>query len=237
MMTFQGRMVPQPLRESALWGWYDFSAPASITAETGGRIAQVADLSGNGRNLVSSGAARPYYGARFIQNRNAADFQAGQYLWFPAGAVLGNTDVTIACVYVNDIATQGALITGRSTVGPYALRIMSHPATENTALGVIHNTNLGQSTVAGAKVNTPSYGGLVRSGASVYGFCNGVTGNSGIAADYVAVGQMTMGGWTDGSIWNFMLDGAVGEMLIYSRALSAAELGRLTAYLIAKWGL
>lgn len=230
------RQTPQP-PAADLWAWFDFSQASAVVTESGGRIISAADLSGNGRDITSSGTARPFYNTRFMNMRNVAEFQGGQHLLFPAGATLGTGNLTVACAYVNDITLQGFILAGRSTLNAHTFRVMSHPAGANSALGVIHHANAVQAVVESAKLHTPSYGGLVRNGASVYGFCNGAVSGDVAATDFAQTGHLAVGGWTDGSVWNFMLDGAIGELLVYTRAFSGGELETLTGYLKAKWGL
>lgn len=230
--------------------WLDASDTATITA-SGGSVSALADKSGWGRNFAQSTAgSRPVTGTRTLNSKNVLDFDGtDDFLLGPAAPVMfpfrparvfmvALADVNCAgyIVSMGDAGTVGAkdfgfLWNGSSSyIGQTVLR--------GTQTQVVPADNAGTNQYAimaavGAATQTAKYW-KKGAGASVSVSTPVGTAAEEAASKFWRVGAR--GNDTDtggGYFWN----GVIAEVLVYERALSAAEEDAVMSYLRTKWGV
>ena len=68
-------------------------------------------------------------------------------------------------------------------------------------------------------------------------FTGTIPANTGTASDYLYIAGNNRSGVAGGALSNTFMDGYVGEVLIWTRTLSATEIISVESYLDTKWGL
>lgn len=223
---------------SGLWAWHDAADSASITEETGGRVVDWADKSGNGRDAVmASGAtARPYSGARSLNGLNVLDFRGDQRLELPTGEYLGAGDNTVFIVYQADATSHAYLLSGRSGSVANVYEIAVNTAS-NGIFRARHNTAASYTQWSGGAALDAHIGMLRRDGATAEVALDGDIKASVAASNLSLNGNMLYGVRFDGSSYLLPYDGVIAEVLLYDRALNSGEVAENLAYLQEKWGL
>jgi Concanavalin A-like lectin/glucanases superfamily len=214
-----------PLGVSGLKLWLD------ATTTPTGAVASWTDKSGNGNNaLQASGANQPTNTASQINGKPALIFTDSSYMSIASNAGLSWTgNVTI--FFAGDT----------STVGSGARRFLSKVSAIGIGKGAISSearlTTFGvqdyDSTTGFFAVNTPLIACYALGQYPVSFYKNGALINTvggGIPANTSASDLLVS---SVGEPWN----GKMGEVLIYNRALSAAEITSVTNYLRTKWGI
>lgn len=236
--------TPASLADLGLW--LDAADTATVTASgSPARVSQWSDKSGAGRDLTQAVAAsQPTTGATTINGLNVLDFTGGRRVARLgdniAQAVTGLTIFTVvrgtltvgSPVWVHVSANNNSLTT-RSAIYAASSRF--------GGLGRRLDTDTQQTFQAGATVvsNTTYVAGVVfdYSNATAESWRNGVgtfraggfqtPGLTSNTTSQVAVGAIAGG--------QLPYTGSVAEVLIYRRALSAAECGQVDRYLNTKW--
>ena len=226
-----------PKNLSGLAGWWDASVAASLFQASNGTTAVTAtddpvgywaDQSGNGRNLTqSTNNNRPLYKPGTLNGKPVLDFDGSNDTL--AAAFTLSQPVTILCVaqYKSNAASQGTLFDGGGGTG----NVMRWFLPSNASYGMFAGAQIssGTLTVTGwhvfeAVFNSTS-SSMIRNGTTLQ------TGN---------VGTATPGGVrlaVFGNGFSTPADVQFAEFVLYNRALSAAERGRVRKYLGNKYGL
>lgn len=219
--------------------WLDASDASTISIETG--VSQWRDKSGNGRNFAQSiGNNQPAVRANGQNNRNTLDFDgSNDSLTGPAGFSLTNTHTVIAVVRPDTRKIAGLLsgsVTSTNLI--YGDGSASFSGTKFAAFGV------SRAVYGGGTITTGSFqvfaavcsGGTLPSNLSM--FTNGTGGPVTVETAGTAPGAaMTASLLVGTTLGNQFWDGDIGEMLIWTRALSASERSIVERALGKKWGI
>lgn len=217
------------------WGYWDPSVASSVHA-TSGRIDQIDDLSLNGRHLVATGTQRPFTGRTSPSGLDVIDFQAAQIL--RAISSLATSSYTLFWVMSHDLLVganmgswsicptgandwdnvNGAVLgwtTNHSDITANGSNAFGFNVTPGTAWvgGYRHNNTggAGDRIYPGGGTNTRSYGGT--------------------AAQGLLLGTR----WASGAIGSPFFDGYFAEIILWSTALSNADMDAVGNYLTWKW--
>jgi hypothetical protein len=220
--------------------WLDAADATTIIASSGS-VSQWNDKSGNSRHVAQSASgSQPTTGIRTINSLNALDFTPNQFLRNASTQLVDATTghFTLFVLFVSDalsgtrqLASQDDLLTprmpqmGRTNGTAYeTVRIAGGVFTD--ASGVTLST--GVTYVAASQHRTGNIEAYIN------GSTNGstsTTGTNGTRSAPFAVGaQSTVAPSSN------HLDGAVGEVVIYSKNLTNGEMNLVGDYLAAKWG-
>ena len=245
------RATFNPRSISNLGLWLDASADSSLTFNAT-TVSEWRDLSGNGRHMEQGTAvAQPVATTRTQNGRRVLEFQGGQFMLGnsaslnvlrdkPGGTVfvVGKLDQTgfpqtfiVATISGSDVSSRAILdmeLAGNSwRVGGRRLDSDSFgfvrlPGSVDTNSNVL----TGVLDYASSDAFLYQNGSLLGSNASFQ--TDGNTSDT--DSNVVSIGATTAGATA-------LLDGFVGEIILYQRALSATERQRLERYLGVKWGI
>jgi hypothetical protein len=217
--------------------WLDASDTSTIT-ESGGAVSQWNDKSGNGFNVVqATGANQPTTGTRSINGLNVLDF-TGDFLIRTTATQLVDSSTghfTAFAVWQTDsIIITGGVISqdvGSGTRMPQMIRHENAVVqTVRIAGGVFVDAagtsiTIGTTNVAAAQHRTANIEAWIN------GLTNGstnTTGTNGAVATNVYVGSASNG--------LQLLDGVIGEILVFNRNFVQSEMLAVGSYLSYKWG-
>ncbi len=217
-----------------LTSWYDASDPAYLTLASTA-ITQFLDRSGNGNPTLvqSTGTARPTLTAAALNGRSVASFDGGDTLVLPSAIYsIANGNNTIFSVAKRNagVATEIIISGSEAASSRCSLRF------GNGTIDFISNTTAGTGVVSFATTTT-NYNVITafRSGTT-----QSITANGGTpTTDANGASESGVDAWAIGSLAgsaNF-LTGSIAEILIYNRALTAAEIVQVELYLANKWGI
>ncbi len=209
---------------AGLSAWYD--ASQEIVAD-GTAISSSTDRSGNGRHAVqATGANQPIFKAAIQNGRGVYRFDGtNDFLRVAFTRNQPHTAFAVAKVSAVNGGNHQAIIDGNSDDSA-SLMI--------TAGGTILNA------FAGALLATGDAMGLVNFHriAAVFNGASSSIQYDAVAADTGNAGASNAGGVSiGGNGGNRAFNGDVGEVVLYSRALSAGEISQVMAYLSTKWGV
>jgi len=239
-----------PRQIAGLGLWFD-AADASTVTLNAGNVSEWRDKSGNGRHASQSTAAsQPIYQAAgtlsvalvnesVAANRSMTIAGAAGLLRNVAGGTL------IAVHRPTAIAAGQSAVFFSTNASVNATRLVLAAGVLSAALelgGRRLDANSFQGITSSGSANTPyvHVGVANYSAASATMYVNGTvtassssfqTGGNSENADSLAVSLFNNGG--GGSIYT----GAIAEVLVYPRALSAAEVSAISRYLGAKWSI
>jgi len=231
--------------------WLDASEDSSLTFN-GNTVSEWRDLSGNGRHMEQGTAvAQPDATTRTQNGRRVLDFQSGQFMLGNAaslnvlrdkpggtGFVVGKLDGT-ASQQVFFLAT----ISGSNALARYL--VDNDPASNTWRVGGRRlNSDSFDSVALNGSVDTNSNvltGVLDYANSDAFLYENGSLLGSNTSfqtdgntfdtdSDAVAIGASPAG-------TSAFLNGFIGEIILYQRALSATERQRVERYLGVKWGI
>jgi hypothetical protein len=234
-----------PRRIAGLAGWWDSTDNSTITTSTG--VSSWADKSGNGYTLTQgTGANQPTLST--INGKQAFDYNgSSQFLSSTAAGLVAfasgadRPPLTFFAVSVSNVTDAGRYVAAfASTVNVQPIHASMHPFTSaqwrgfyrpNAVLQTVPTSTATYSTSVAYVVSTAvgsSYVGRAN-GTEVINVSNDATGQ--IDCDRFGVGVLARGtpiGYTNGLI---------GDVLVYNRVLTTAEIQKVEGYLAWKWGL
>jgi hypothetical protein len=233
-------LITSPTEISGLNLWIDASDAASFT-ELAGIVTTITDKSTAGNNPQS--VASIGTGTRTIDSKNVFDFNGSTSELFHSEAfeALGNNDYTLFWMFASDVAggnsTTRTLLSG--TTAANQSRLIVHWQSGNARVRFANNVNSGTGITLDGSI-TPNTNPHVlmarRNGADLsigwdgaiiatgVGYANNVTITS------AATGRQAVSGGD-------RLDGPLGEIVGYNRALTNSEASQVADYLLDKWGL
>lgn len=231
--------VPQsgiyyPSAISGLKAWYD-AADSSTFLQSGGRVSQWYDKSGNNYHAVQPNSGkRPFTGTRTMNGQNVLDFDGidddfilpSELYAVPTG---NNTVITV-------IATDAATTIQRLFNGTISTNskwgLSYYNSTGN--LASFNNTINAPVNLAITGNTNPHVDYMIRSGSNLRTGMDGTETNANNAAD-VTVDKLLIG--ATGNESSQFFDGKIAEIIVYNAALSNADMNRLGEYFTAKWGI
>jgi hypothetical protein len=243
--------APHLLIQLGVHAWWDASDTATITA-SGGAVSQIADKSGNGRDPAQpTGANQPSSGSVTIGGLNALGFDGGDFLRYA-----GSTGVDIGVMTAFVVAGEASKVINAGFL------VLHHTSGNDwdSANAIVLETGPSNLRPAATSVwaNT-SHGGSAALANDIFMMrCdhNGVTGtaslrllrgavtdvgiDTSLGAHGVAGGGFVIGGrYLSGAAVAGAngLNGRIGEVIVFDRPLTNAEMNQVGEYLEAKWGL
>jgi hypothetical protein len=235
-----------PPNITGLLGWWDADDATTITDAGGGAVSQWNDKSGNGHHVVQATAgARPTTGVRFRNVRNVLDFDGGDHLQLASGFGFPQTAFTMFAVWASDTAStvrQGVVVPHNNgthdfdnanacnlNAGDNTLFAEYSSAGAGAGLAGVGATPWGMYTVRKANASSANNTTIWR-GENAASATTTVNAAGTSAALYFGARRI-FGGPAE------RLDGAIAEVVIYSRSLTDDERNAVWAYLAAKWDL
>jgi hypothetical protein len=224
-----------PRRIAGIDAWWDFSDLSTLTIDTG--ISAVADKSGNGYNATQSvGGNQPLSSQNQRNGRAVADFDG-------TGDRLQTANVSADLAAFSSFValsprTLGQLSFGRIWTRNDIQRAML--VASGNQFTVAHGNRQAAGTTTSISLNDWFYITGTSSGGSSPNFelwvngqsqainASGTANTSSVASNPYAIGDRAAGARA--------FDGRIGEIIIYNRVLSAAEITKIEQYLAKKWG-
>lgn len=219
-----------PKTISNLAAWYDFSNIASLTIATG--ISQANDLSGNSRHLTQgTGANQPSSQTNIRNGLAIARFD-------------GSNDILDTSTFTIGTTSTCFLVWKPVTISGFNRDYLTGPGGDNTKVHITYylNSSTKLAMYAGATPGTGSsltpssntwyYGTAQFNGSNSFLRINGSQILSGNAGSNSWIKGIRLGASTTGSCH----DSDYAEVLVYSSALTAAEIAIVESYLSKKWG-
>ncbi len=218
--------------------WLDASDSTTFTFSTGSVISQWRDKSGNNNHAGANGAnATPTRG--LYNSRNAALFVRSSTQSLSCGSMSsleGIPEITVICVgYTTaDNSIFVAKHAGGTGGSWYVARINSTTGRWMTINGSASRVDQAFSATLGSLsiVSTQYQSSISTQSTYVTGTSTGTASQTGLLQ---SAGQALLIGNYAGNDW--ALNGAIHEILIYTRALTLKELKLIHTYLGLKWGV
>lgn len=240
-----------PRRISGLSIWMDALAPSTYT-ESSGQITEWRSRVGSLKFQQTTANNRPtlFESSNNVQGATAAVINGRQAFYFDGtnDFLLGSAQIT-GTQYTAFAACRSDSLTAVRGVFTRDSNNNTTPATRGP--GLLHHTSAGVAqtfnhTAVGATVATAGTlsSGVaavlhcVQTASTLQMFLNGVggtavSGSQNSSTNDVAIGCDRSDASNPARLWR----GTVGEILLYDRALSAAEQSRVYQYLRSKWGI
>lgn len=223
------------------WGHWDASDTGSITVTSGNDADQIDDQTGNGHHLVGASGQKPQSGTRTLNGLNVLDFITNDHMTL-AGMTLGMTNFTVMAALVRDGGSTGSGIVtfhnggtndydntnSAEAMASSSSQIISDIHDGNTSATVGQPNGVYAVRKAGTATGSGTIRALAGNGTESMRKFNSTA--SGTATDmYLGVRRV-------GGIPTTFFDGAIGEVIVWDRALTDDELRSVGASLAAKWG-
>lgn len=237
-----GTLVPfTPPRLPGLILWLDAQNLASITKNGSNQVTQWNDLSTSGANATQGTlASSPVYTATGISSRPALTFNGTtQLLDFVSPPAFTNFSVFAVATVSSAVVTR-VMIAKRSTTNavPVMLTLLVN-ITDQTACSIRDDAN----TIATATCTPTTTGPFIHIGTNTGGTVNAWRDNANNATGTIVQGtttapKMSVGAQYAGTaLPTLYFNSNIGEVVLYSRALTTVERTDVYTYLKAKWGL
>lgn len=230
--ALRGPLVPSAVSDLVLWLKAN---DAATVINTAGAVSQWSDKSGRGNHATQgTGAQQPLTGSRTINSKNAILFDGtdDNLILPPALYTLPNGDNTILAVFQLDTggdSTQRIYNAQDAGSGRHFIGYANTPgfSGSNTATGA------GAPVETWTKDTSINIGLFRRNGTSATANRAGGSGSTNSNGSSFTATQSLIGGQTSSTN---RFKGALAELLMFSRALSNAEINGLAAYLTREWG-
>lgn len=228
-LSMGGTAPAAPVAGMALWldgadaatFWAD--SVGGTPASPGGAVAAWSDKSGNNYHTTQVTAdKRPTYQAGVQNGRSVLRFDAtDDGMTNTLSVTSGNLTLFVVYTCRNAVSANRRVVQGSANwlIGPYGRYYRAHPGTWITAMTspVLDNEFVLQRVIQGGGVASH--------------FVNGAPHGSVSTAIYP--GTLNVGATTT---YNEPIGGDVAELLVYTTALTAEQVGAIENYLGAKWG-
>jgi hypothetical protein len=234
-----------PKSISGLELWLDATVSSSLTVPDG--VSKWADLSGKGRDALEGTVSnRPTLVTNGMNGKPAVNFlgSGSQTMHGPISMTVTQLSAFVVFQYANlanagnnrvfSMIVSGALLdfTGTNHLSP----LLRHGGGGAANVGPFGGTNI--ATVATPAYDTPLIYSLVHDGSNVSTRIN--NGSASTAARTLNTVYTNYGLGSFRSSWNAsdaFLTGRIGEVIVYSKAVSDSERSRVMQSLSAKWGI
>ena len=224
-----------PAEGLALW----LDATRGVTTNASGNITVWADQSGNNRNAINAGATGPTVTAD-INGLPTLRFTASQSQYLKCGGLSGMASLTVFIVHkLASLAPPYALMAadgwGYDAVNGNDVHINA----ESQFNYAINCDSSGYGSTA-LTAGTAQIEEILDANGDYQLFLSGAPNGSesGTRAGQLKnLGSFQIGAWNAWGTNQRFLDGSIGEILVYTRALGTAERQAVGVYLKRKWGL
>jgi len=226
-----------PSTLSGLKVWLDGSDSSSII-HSSGAVSQWSDKSGNANHFVQATSPnQPTTNTRTLNGKNALNFDGNSDMLSCTNAsalAILTGQCTVFCVASRDVLTGDYTLLTSGGAGTGAWGVSNNDTSANAR----QTTQWGVSTLPVTNDLLAHTIGMHTNGATnpsnrvfrdgIFGGTYSDSGSTVTVATLINLGAVNTGfGW-----W----DGAIGEVLIFNRALSNTELNNVGNYLKSKWG-
>lgn len=220
-----------PANISGLALWFD-SSDISTIIQSGGYVSQWNDKSGYNRHATqSSGSSQPMTGSVTLNSLNVLDFDGTNDFMNVDSSIYSITESSnhLFVVCSRDVlTTEHRSFFGLSSSGHgWGLKLQSGASSQQQFLHGTSPIDLGTISTASGHVFEGK-----RSGATVEGSLNDGNISAGVASNFT-LSSLTIGCRPGGSAY---LNGAIAEIIVFDRVLTAAERTKINLYLKTKWG-
>ena len=235
----KGVQQPSPNPLGTVWAWWDFSDTSTITTDGSGNIATIKDKTGNGHDASAPAASqRPAESTLNLLNCGLFNSAAQTVLVASGWTTPLASPFTYFVVWTQTVASSALYQPG--PVGGWEVTGDDSPA---ILFDNFDNTRLVMEAGAGSILKplaapyTQQQATMIfNDGASIFRL-NGVA--TGGTTNEKPITNVALGAahWPPigGGIVSVM-DGKIGEVLIYQGALAASQYAAVESYLKAKWG-
>ena len=228
-----------PRSISGLAMWLDAADTSTVTLDGSSNVSTWADKSGNGRDATQATTTRrPSYAAT-VNGRPVITFD-GVDDQLRSSYVNTGTEMSVFMTFAKDAAGG----TSNTFSRIFAMFDTVDTADWNTLTGISYHwdragnvVRVMRNSLAIAPVTAPSYGtfttcGFRRNGTAITNWLaastnTGTTASNTFSSTHVAVGGNNADGY---------MNGRIGEVIVYGRAVTDTEADTLIAYLKTKWG-
>lgn len=215
-----------PLDISNIIGWWDASDISTITKDGGDLVSQWDDKSGNNNDLVQvTGGDQPLWVENGQNSLDTIDFTGNSHMKVDYADLTQPVSI-FTTLDVADVAGQQSIIDGFLGAGASFGFIKS---SDNTNMSIIAPTNLKWS-------KTGMTDAFVQF-SLIYNTTSSITRADGSEEATGTVGTNAQTGLTIGEHRNGGSESEpeIGEIVVYNKAVSGAELASIENYLTTKW--
>lgn len=224
-----------PTQLDDLVAWYDMSDESTLTVSSTD-VTAIADKSGHANDLSPSGAG--YYQLSKMSGRTAIyNDSAGTEVGYQTGAISLTSEITVFAVFdhPHDAAATGQNEYFFDSRGGGRMSMAFFHGVASDPFGVAFQAGDLYTSAYRPGINTPSWGAFRVTGTGDDEFWTSY--NSTRLAASVSVGEID--GFTVGNYRipaaQYNWDGHIGEVIVYNRPLSDAEVQLVESYLNKKW--
>lgn len=235
LLNFQtGGAAPfDPTQLTGLALWLD-AADASTITQSAGVVSQWNDKSVNGNNATASGTQQPATGVNTLNGNNVLTYDGvNDFMALPSGLYtpLGNEDNTVFVVLatLSSTANQRFFYSRDATV--YGGWLDFGGGAKSIKFDFNTSDGVGNHITPDTNAHIV---GFRRTGSSMMIFYDGPRGSS-LAPSNISLTALNLGR-TGPDTPRDWFNGYMGEVIVYGRSLTTAEINQVTAYLTAKWG-
>lgn len=235
-----------PLSIGQLAGWWDAATATSVSLNSG-EVSQWNDLSGNGRHASQSVANnQPTYSTSARNGRNAIQFNGSTDFLRGSWPVTLTQQSVFAAVSMSSTnswgrpftqgITQDGTATGAIVTADFAMTGHYIPLIRNSTSAAFGSYNAG-SIRASTSVSYDTWGvwSSIHTGSQIQNRLDNGTASTYSTTAYNTTFHTFCIGAILGPSVNQFFAGLIGEVIVYSRAVTDAERNRIAAYLKAKW--
>lgn len=225
--------LPSDVRDLQLW----LSGERSLILQSGGKASRWNDLSGNVNDVTQgTGAKQPTTGVTTENGKNVLDFDGGDSFVVPSAlhAITNSANTIFVVSQTSSNNTTQRMINGTQAGSTRYLLGFENVVgrvsflSNNASSGSLLNNTA-------TKTNFSLYTAF-RSGTTMSLSVNGGTATTNTSAnDEADIDTMAIGAQASGA--SNQLTGSIAEIIIYDRALSAAEIALVENYLSNEWGV
>lgn len=222
--------------------WLD-AADTSFITSSSGLVSQWNDKSGNGRHAAQATAARqPTTGANTINSLNVISFNGSRGLLAPTAQYVNSSNgswTAFAVFSTRTVASgSGSIVDADDEISPRPSQMLRRTAAGVTSVRVAGGVVTDNAGVT-ISTNTPYIVSAYQSSSALEVFVNAssngssaISGTSATRTSTLAIGYHPFS-----TLFSQALDGVIGEVIIYSTALSVADRTLVLSYLNAKWAV
>ena len=217
--------------------WLD--ATRGVTTNAGGNITVWADQSGNGRNATNAGSTGPTVTAD-INGQPTLRFTKSQSQFLTCGGPSGMASLTVFIVHKLASLAPPYAIMAADGWGYDAIKGNDVHINAESQLNYAINCDSSGYGLTSLTADTAQIDEILDTNGDYQLFLNGTPNGSESGTRGGQLKNMRsfqIGAWNAWGTNERFLDGSIGEILIYTRALGTAERQAVGVYLERKWGL